>query len=128
MLVPLGTFFTEVEHGNGWGSLTADRDGIKIFVIGKLATKESADEIETYGVKVTGVPYTSWRKVDEGENRNGWTWYRTVEADYEGKTLLGGYGVGSKGSYMLVLISTSDDFETNEVEYRKWYESIQLLE
>jgi len=126
MLVPQGTYFKEVEYGNGWGSLTADYDGIRLFAIGKLGSKESASEIEKYGVKVTGVPYHSWRKIDEGNYSNGWTWYRTVEANSKGRLLFGGYGVGGKGSYMLVLTTTPEDFESNRADYMKWYNSIQL--
>jgi hypothetical protein len=41
--------------------------------------------------------------------------------------LFGGYGVGKKGSYLLVLVTTSNDFENNKADYMKWYNSINLL-
>ena len=127
MLVPSGTVFEEIEYGYGWGSLLADYDGIKLYAIGKLGEQASAAEIEKYGVKVTGVPYNYWRKIDEGTKSNGWVWYRTVEAHYNDKLLFGGYGVGDRGSYMLVLVTTSNDFENNKADYMKWYNSVQLL-
>lgn len=127
MLVPTGTVFEEVEYGYGWGTLVADYYGVALYAIGKLGEQASPEEIERHGVRSTGVPARYWQKIDEGTNSNGWVWYRTVRAHYNNELLFGGYGVGNRGSYMLVLVTTADDFENNKADFIKWYHSIRLL-
>ncbi len=61
-----------------------------------------------------------------GENEAGWIWYRTVEATKNGKLILGDYGTGKKGSYLLLLETTDADYDEYKAEYLKWYQSIRL--
>jgi len=127
MLVPNGTSFREKEYGSGWGSLVAERDGVYVYAIAKLGEKASAAEIESFGVRATRVPASYWKDIKSGKNSNGWIWYKTVEARYNGKLLFGGYGVGSKGSYLVVLETTVEDFTNYRADYLKWYDSVRLL-
>jgi hypothetical protein len=127
MLTPPGVQFKEKELGGGWGTLEATHEGIRFLAIGKLGEQARPEEIERFGVRITGIGPAYWKQVDSGQNRNGWTWYRTVEAT-DGKTLLfGGYGTGSKGSYLILLQTTVTDYEEHKADYRKWYDSIILF-
>ncbi len=125
MLVPQSAVFVEREYGNGWGALIANYDGIMLYAIGKLGEQASAQEIERYGVKVTRVPAGKWREIDSGSG-GGWNWYKTVKAEHYGKTLFGGYGTGAKGSYLIVLVTSREDFNKHRAEYENWYNSIRL--
>ncbi len=127
MLVPKETNFQEKEYEGGWGCLSADYQGIKLYAIGKLGPAAAPEEIEKFGVKVTGVPAKKWEEIDHGKNQAGWKWYCTVKALDGEKILFGGYGTGPKGSYMLVLKTTKKDYEENYGDYVKWYESIRLF-
>jgi hypothetical protein len=127
MLVPEGTKFEEKEFEGGWGALYANYQGVKLWAVGKLGAPEEAKDIEAYGVKVTGIPAKYWKTIDKGKNAHGWKWYNTVKAS-DGKTIAyGGYGIGPKGSYMLILVTSKQDFEENNNDYLKWYKSIRLL-
>src|SRR5262245_3329679 len=126
MLTPSGTQFKERELGGGWGTLEATHEGIKFLAIGKLGAPATPEEIETFGVRLTGLAPQQWKQVDRGQNQNGWKWYRTVEAT-DGRVLLfGGYGVGPKGSYLLLLQTTVKDYEEHKADYQKWYNSITV--
>jgi hypothetical protein len=127
MLVPEGTQFKEKEYEGGWGALFADYQGIKLRAVGKLGAPEKAEAIEKYGVKVTGIPGKYWKVIDKGKNSHGWKWYVTVKASDGNAVAYGGYGVGPKGSYLIILLTSQSDFEKNYNNYLKWYKSILLF-
>src|SRR5262249_25375953 len=103
MLVPPGTNWAAKDFGKGWGGITA-KTGITEFVgIVKLNTFAPAIELEKAAVELTGVPPAAWKKVDEGQNKAGWKWWRSYEATGNGKVLLAVLGNGPKGSYVLFL-------------------------
>jgi hypothetical protein len=126
MLVPKGATFQEKEYEDGWGALHADYQGVKLWAVGKLGASEQAKTIEKYGVKVTGIPDKYWKVIDKGKNSRGWKWYYTVKASDGKSTAYGGYGVGPKGSYLIVLVTSESDFEEHYNDYLKWYKSISL--
>ena len=126
MLIPSGAQFAEKEYENGWGSLIAKHQGVKLFALGKLGTHASAEEIEKFGIRITGIPNRHWTLIDEGEYQKGWEWYRTVKAEHNGEVLFGGYGVGVKGSYLLLMLTTAADFESHYEDYKTWYRSVEL--
>lgn len=127
MLIPVGMKFEKKEYKGGWGLLTAKHEEIQFYVLGKLGTDASEVEIEEYGVKITDIPAKYWEEIDSGEYEKGWKWYRVVKAVYDNSLVFGGYGVGSKGSYMLILKTKKGDFEKNQKDYMKWYRSIRLF-
>jgi hypothetical protein len=126
MLVPEGATIKEKEWQDGWGGLFSSHDGLMLWGLAKLGKKYSAEEIEAYGVKLTGIPEDDWKEIGKGEDDNGWTWYRTVEATKGGTLIFGGYGVGPKGSYLLLLKTTVADYDAHKADYKKWYGSIKL--
>jgi|TARA_Y100000310_G_scaffold342703_1_gene447012 hypothetical protein len=91
-----------------------------------LGTQATPEEIETYGVKLTKISTDAWEVVDEGEESLGWIWYRTVRSSVNGKAIFGGYGTGSKGSYMLLVKTTDEDLKVHQEDYWNWYRSISL--
>jgi hypothetical protein len=127
MLAPPGATFVERELGGGWGTLEATHEGIKFLGVAKLGEWAKPEDIETFGVRLTGISPAQWKQVDKGTNQNGWAWYRTVEAT-DGRVLVfGGYGIGAKGSYLILLQTTVKDYEDHKADYRKWYDSITLF-
>lgn len=125
MLVPAGTRMETREFGGGWGGLRGDSQGVKVVGVAKLGAPESAAEIERFGVEVTGIPWANWEIIDEGSG-HGWNWYKTVTARNGNRLFFGGYGVGSRGSYLLLLETTPADFKAYRSDYDTWYESIRL--
>jgi hypothetical protein len=126
MLTPPGTRFVEREYGGGWGTLEGSYESIRFLAYGKLGERATPEDIERFGVRATGVPANRWKQVDQGQNRNGWSWWRVVEAT-DGVTLLfGGYGVGPKGSYLVLVRTTVQDYQEYKADYRKWYDSITV--
>ena len=70
----------------------------------------------------------SWEVIDEDEDTSGWTWYRKFRAVIHGDSFFGGYGVGTKGSFVFLVKTSDADFATHRTDYTKWFESITLGE
>ncbi len=127
MRVPADTRLVEREYGDGWGGLYAEVDGVDLFGAARLGSDASPEEIERFGVSLTGISADHWTRIEEGEDRNGWKWYRIVKAEAEGRLIFGGYGTGPKGSYLLVLRTTAGDFAENRADYDEWIRSVRLF-
>ncbi len=84
-------------------------------------------EIHKFGIKVCGIPAKKWTKVDEGENKGGWKWFQTFKARKGNALVYAGLGVGPRGSYLLFLKTTPEDFKENKAAYLEWYRSIRLF-
>lgn len=125
MLVPAGAKVNEKEWGGGWGELWAEHEGVKLRGLAKLGAKESDGDIEKFAVRTIGIPANEWKLIDSGKGR-GWERYRTFEAVRGNRLYFGGYGVGSKGNYLLFMETTVSDYNDHKAEYVKWYESVRL--
>jgi len=125
MLIPEGAQVKTKEWTDGWGGLYVEHDGVTVFGVAQLGKFASAEDIEKFGVKFTKIPDDAWTEIDKGSG-NGWKWYKTVKAAKGSKLVFGGYGVGPKGSYLLILVTTPADFKEHQADYQKWYKSIRL--
>jgi hypothetical protein len=126
MLAPADAKFAEKEFDGGWGGMHASCEGVELYGLACLGLDASAEDIEKFGVKATGIGAARWEQIDSGKNKNGWRWYRTVMAKDGDKIVFGGYGTGPAGSYLLVLVTTKEDFEEERAAYDKWYASVKL--
>ena len=125
MLVPEGAKVEEREVAGGWGALHAAHEGVEVLGYARVGEPATPEEIEAFGVKETGIPAERWEQIDAGEGE-GWVWYRTVKASSGEKTVFGGYGVGPKGSDLILLRTTPADFEAHAAEYERWYAGVKL--
>jgi len=127
MQVPRGTVLAGKEWKGGWGGLYGNFFGVKLWGIAHLGKKHTAKQIETFGLLVTKIPPKKWVKIDEGQNKNGWEWYKTWKAEVGKHVVLGAYGVGPRGSYLLVLKTTRKSFEKDQAAYMRWYSSLTVF-
>ena len=125
MLIPPGTQMVEKEWPLGWGGMSGIHDGVEIIGVAKLGAQETAAEIEKFGVLVTGIPGSAWTVIDSGSG-HGWSWYKTVKAEQGGKLVYGGYGVGPRGSYLILVKTTAADYAQYRDDYEDWYHSVKL--
>lgn len=126
MLVPKGAKLVDRDREDGWGVLEGSFEGVKLYGCAQLGRHDSREAIEAFGVRVTGIAADRWEPIDKGKTRGRWTWYDTVLATEGDRAAVGIYGIGPRGSYLLVLVTTTEDYEEHEADYRRWYESITL--
>jgi hypothetical protein len=124
MLIPSGAKVNTRETDDGWGALHCRHEGVELFGIMHVGGKHEAEAIERFGAKITGIAAGGWTAVDRGEDRRGCSWFRTVRAERDGKVYFGGYGQSTKGSFLMVLAASKDDFQRHRRQYMTWYASV----
>lgn len=125
MLVPNGIKLESHQWQGGWAGVKGQDGGVTIHGLTRLGAQIDAEAIAAYGVELTGIAEDSWTEVDEGTG-NGWTWYQTVTAEAGSRLIVGAYGAGPKGSYLILLETTTTYFQEHEADFEKWYESVRL--
>jgi hypothetical protein len=63
---------------------------------------------------------------DQGKGANGWKWWRTYRATNDTHVVFAVLGTGRRGSYVIFLKTTIDDYNSGQAAYQKWYESLTL--
>ncbi|MHC4871315.1 MAG: hypothetical protein ACYTFY_05675 [Planctomycetota bacterium] len=128
MLGPTNAVFVEKERKGGWAEVYGKQGVTHIYAICKMGTFATSKEIEGFAVKEIGVNKDKWDLFDKGKNSKGWKWYKSFAAEHKAKghVYLGGYGIGKRGTYLIILQTTEADFEKYEKDYEKWYESIRV--
>lgn len=101
MQIPSGTQLATKELGGGWGALWGQSGPATLYAVAKLGIQHQADEIESFGVRVTGVPAQFWTKIAQGRNDDGWSWYRVYRANGPTHVVWAVLGTGPRGSYLL---------------------------
>ena len=127
MLIPEYTTLAERKHPNGWGELRASYLGTEIIVYVKLGKPATANDIEMFTWRLTGIIPDDWQVVDQGKNTRGFKWFKTTKSYVGDKVAYGIYGVGPRGNYMVLLLTDIEDFEKNKPDYLKWYASIAVF-
>jgi hypothetical protein len=126
MLMPAGTKMVEREKSGGWGGLHAKIEGIEVYALCKLGEFAEKEEARKFAEKESGIAAEHWKKVDEGKNQKGWTWYETYQAVQGDTVIYGAIGTGPKGSYCIFIKTTKADFEEHKADYKEWYDSVTL--
>lgn len=130
MLVAPGMEWEVKDFGNGWGGMRARKDLLEIRALANMGDFSDASAIEKAAVTLTGVPAPSWSLEDQGQNANGWTWWRTYKVRLtdkgRGRVLFCILGHGPRGSYLFGLETDESEFEAHKNLYYEWYHSLSL--
>lgn len=98
---------------------------MQVWGTAHLGKKHEPAAFQLFGIIVSGIPAKFWKKVDQGKNRNGFEWFHTYKASDGKHVVLGLYGVGKKGSYLLLLKTTQKSFRRDRAKYLRWYKGIR---
>jgi hypothetical protein len=128
MLVAPGTHWAARDFGQGWGGIHARKGVLEFVAIVKLGYQAPPKELGDSAIALTGVPAAGWRQIDKGRNASGWKWWQTYEArnDAADRVLFTVLGTGRRGSYILFLGTTQQDFTVHRRLYDQWYRSLSL--
>lgn len=110
-----------------WGGLYAKLGVVELWGLARLGTKHKHFDIEAFGIRLTKIPRKQWTLVTSGKDTNGFEAFRIATATV-GKYAIGAvYGVGPKGSYLLVLKTTKVDYAKHKQAYERWARSIEVF-
>lgn len=127
MSVPKGTTFKEKDWKNGWGGVYANYWGVQLWGVAQLGKKHKPGVIETFGALVTQIPFKQWKIVDKGEGKNGFEWHKVARSEQGNFVVFAVYGVGAKGSYLVVLKTTKKSYAKRKDAYDRWYGSVRVF-
>ena len=122
-----GTRFMETDFGEGWVGKTGVFNTIRYLIAVNTGPQQTEINIQQSLAKIINIPAEQWNKLKEGKNNSGWEWYKVIKALKDETLYLGGYGLGSKGNYIILMKTSNSDFEANETEYLEWFSSIELF-
>ena len=125
MTVPKKMVLAGKEYKGGWGGLYGKLGVVEMFVIGKLDATPTLEVMQAFGIIVSGVKAKHWTKIDEGEKKNGWKWYKTYKANGPVRALFAILAQSEKGSFIIFLRTTHKNFLKHIKSYEKWYKSIK---
>lgn len=128
MEVPAKTKWTTARSpSKEWGGLYAKLGVVELWGLARLGTKHSHAEIESFGIKVTKIARKKWTLATDGKEANGFERFRIATATVGAFAYGAIYGVGPKGSYLLVLKTTKSDYVKNKAAYERWATSITVF-
>ena len=110
-----------------WNGLEGVDGALSIHGLVSSGSPVTPDEAMSAAAQITGVPAKLWTRDDGGEEINGWIWYLEATANDTQSVVIGRFGVGPRGNYLFLLVTTPADFEKREAQFRAWAESISLF-
>lgn len=127
MSVPKGTVLLGKDWKNGWGGLYGNYRGVQVWGLAQLGKQHRPAAFKLFGVLITGIPGKRWWKIDAGKNQQGFEWYETYRAVDKRRVVLCTFGVGKRGSYMLVLETSRKSYARDKAQYVRWYSSVRVF-
>ena len=112
------------DFGDGWGGLAWEEGSTQLYGVAKLGAGETPEAIREFGVKATGIPAADWHQEAKGTDTQGFKWFEAYSAEGEGKIMAAYLGVGPKGSYLLYVMTTPEEYEAHKAAFEKWQGSI----
>jgi hypothetical protein len=112
---------------NAWGGFYARLWPVHLWGIAKLGTKHTAAEIEAFGLTVTKTKPKHWKLIAQGKDKQGFEWFKIQKAQWLDHVAIAVYGVGPKGSYLLVLKTKKANYLLFKTAYDRWAQSVQLF-
>ncbi len=129
MLVPPGA--KPVTQSSGASSSVSFRAGkaTTVAAIASIGPQQPIDRLREYGVAVTGIPAEHWKRVSD-PMRDTPAGFSSVESwtASDGKGLLIAIlGHGPRGSYVIFVITSVDEYKKAQPEFVRWAESIKVF-
>jgi len=127
MQVPTAAVVLGAKGKDGWGGLVGTVGPVKFAGLAKLKVKYKPIQIGLYVVEKTKIKIKDWRKVAAGTKQNGFEWYRVYSAVAKNLRYIAVYGVGSKGSYLLLATTPESEYKKNPEAYNAWISTIRVF-
>lgn len=126
MPVPRGAKIVDKAWPGGWVGLQADHKGLKLFGVATLGKKKTAALIRAVAEQISGMERKHWTVKKTVKSKSGWVWYTIARAAHGKKVALAVYGLGRKGSYLMLLVTTEADSRRRRAAQARWTNGAKL--
>jgi|GEM_PF-3496220 len=127
MLIPVGTTLVPRAFDDGWAGLYAKYGDNEVFAVTKKGATPTRQQIEAFGVIITGIPGEHWKLLRAAKNTLGFKWFRTVKAQKGDVALFARYGEGPKGPYIVFLKASASQVKKHPFIYGAWANSVRVF-
>ena len=126
MLVPGGAKIVDRAWRGGWAGLQADHKGRTLYGAALLGKKRTATQIRELAEQISGTERKHWTVKKTVKARRGWVWYTIARAVHGEKVVLDVYGLGRKGTYLMLLVTTKNDSRRRKAAHARWTRGVWL--
>ena len=131
--VPVAAEAKAVGTEEGWGALEMKIGLATVRAVAKLGAAVKFPVMKAFVSVLTAIPTGDWCLVDKEksslqDDNRGWIQSKTFKAVNGDNLVFCRMGHGPKGSYIVFLQTTVEDFKANKEDYMEWYESVTLHE
>jgi len=127
MLVPKGAKVEDRTWPGGWVGLQAERKGIKVLAAAMLGKKNTAILMREFAQQITGTERKHWTVIKTVKARGGWVWYCPAKARHNKNAFFAVYGIGRKGTYLMLLITSRAGARKHRAALVRWTRGVKLL-
>lgn len=120
MLVPGGAKIVDRAWPGGWKGVQASHRGKKVVGVALLGKKKTAALIRALAEQISGMEYKHWTVQKTVKAKRGWFWYTTARAAHDGKVAIAVYGLGRRGTYLMLLLTTRADARRHRAAHARW--------
>lgn len=126
LLVPNGASIVDRRWPGGWVGLMAAHRRARIFGVALPGKKNTAAQIRALGERISGIEHRHWTVNKTYKAQNGWVWYSVARAASGDKVALAVYGLGRKGSYLMVLVTSKANARRQRIALARWTRLVKL--
>jgi hypothetical protein len=129
MLVPPGVKpVTQIGGASGSVLFRAGKATTVAAVVG-IGPQQPIDRLREYGVSVTRVPAGDWTRVGDPmrDTPAGFSYAESWTASDGKGLLIAILGHGPRGSYVIFVITSVDEYKKGQPEFVRWAESIKVF-
>jgi len=126
LLIPRGAKPAQRAWPEQWQGVQAELKGVKIFALARQGKKHTASYMEELGLRTSGVVAKIWTEFKTVEKKDGWVWYNRARVADAKQAAFTVYGIGPRGSFVAVLVTTPADAKKRKAAFERWLKSVQL--
>lgn len=126
MLVPRGGEVTRRTWAGGWRGIQINHRRATLFGVTMPGKKNTADMIRALAERLSGVERRHWTVIKTVKARRGWVWYCPASAAHGRKVVRAVYGLGRRGTFLMLLITDRGEARKSRSAHRRWARSVHL--
>ena len=126
MRVPRKAKVVDMVWPGGWDGIQAQGKGVKLFGISMLGKKNTAALIRGFAEQITSLERKHWTVKKTVKAKGGWVWYTIARAAHGDKVATAVYGLGPKGTFLMLLVSTKKKARKDRAAHARWSRTVKL--
>ncbi len=126
VFIPAGARVEDRSWAGGWVGMQAHTAPVQVTGATIPGQRITAWQMRAFAEQLSGIPHDRWIVENTYKARSGWTWYCTARAEQGDAVARAVYGVGLKGTFLLLLVTDVADARRSRAAYTRWTRTTRL--